>query len=190
MAAEVVNPMILVGNFDVARVKTVKGTTIGTIQVEVEETLGHYADWLEIPTRKIRTLNNYRFGRSIHYGQKLKLPFGKVSKDDFEERRYLFHKELVEDFFVAFNVDGEKSYRVKKGDNLWTLCHDEFDLPFWLIKQYNAGFDFHALRLGSEIKVPMVSKIIPDSHVAEVVPASLPGKAWAQNLSLQKLAGR
>lgn len=186
-AAGLVNPMVLVGNFDVVKMKTVKGTATGTIQVEVEETLGHYADWLEIPTSKIRSLNRYPFGRSIHYGQKLQLPFGKISKEDFEEKRYLFHKELVEDFFVAFNIDGEKSYRVKKGDNLWTLCSDEFELPFWLIKQYNAGFDFHALRLGAEIKVPMVSKIDADSQVAEVVPGRLAWKTLVKNISPKKL---
>ncbi|MEN8257802.1 MAG: LysM peptidoglycan-binding domain-containing protein [Thermodesulfobacteriota bacterium] len=185
--AEVVNPMVLVGNFDVAKMKTVRGVSTGTIQVEVEETLGHYADWLDIPTRKIRRLNRYRFGRAIHYGQKLKLPFAKVTKDDFEERRYLYHKELVEDFFVAYKVEGENTYQVKKGDNLWTLCHDEFDLPFWLIKQYNADFDFHALRLGAEIKVPMVSKIDFDSQVAEAAPVTLPGKSLARNISLKKL---
>ncbi len=183
---EEVNPMVLVGNFDVAKIKNIKGIATGTIQVEVEETLGHYADWLDIPTKKIRRLNRYRFGRPIHYGQKLKLPFAKVTKDDFEERRYLYHKELVEDFFVAYRVDGEKTYKVRKGDNLWTLCHDEFELPFWLIKQYNADFDFHALRLGAEIKVPMVSKIESDSQLAEAEPSGLTGESLAKNISPKK----
>ncbi|MDR9501274.1 MAG: LysM peptidoglycan-binding domain-containing protein [Desulfurivibrionaceae bacterium] len=178
-----INPLVLVGNFDVARLKTVKGSPTGTIQVEVEETLGHYADWLEIPTHKIRSLNRYRFGRAIRYGQELQLPFAKVSKDNFEERRYLYHKELVEDFFVAYRVESETSYRVKKGDTLWSLCHDEFELPFWLIKQYNAGFDFHAMRLGSEIKVPVVTEIDADSHVAEVIPVPLAGRSLAKNMT-------
>jgi membrane-bound lytic murein transglycosylase D len=187
-AAEVVNPLVLVGNFDVSKMKTVKGTATGTIRVEVEETLGHYADWLEIPTQNIRRLNSYRYGKPIQYGQKLKLPFAKVSKEDFEERRYLYHKEMVEDFFVAYKIEGDKTYRVKKGDNLWTLCHDDFDLPFWLIKQYNSNFDFHALRLGSEIKVPLVSKIDSDSQIAEVNPGSLPEKPLAKRISAKKLA--
>jgi membrane-bound lytic murein transglycosylase D len=189
-AAEVVNPLVLVGNFDVAKVKTVKGTATGTIQVEVEETLGHYADWLEIPTRKIRQLNRFQYGRTIQYGQKLQLPFAKVSKEDFEERRYLYHKEMVEDFFVAYKVEGEKIYRVKKGDNLWTLCNEDFGLPFWLIKQYNANFDFHALRLGSEIKVPVVSKIDSDSQIAEVVPAEPAVKPLARNISSKRPVAR
>lgn len=189
-AVEAVNPLVLVGNFDVTKVKSVKGSVTGTIQVEVEETLGHYADWLGIPTRKIRRLNRYRFGRPIQYGQKLKLPFAKVSKDDFEERRYLYHKELVEDFFVAYRVDAEKSYRIKKGDNLWRLCHDEFELPFWLIKQYNADFDFHALRLGTEIKVPVVSKIVSDSEVAQVLPAVLQSGTLVKNISPKKMVSQ
>lgn len=189
-AAEIVNPLVLVGNFDVAKVKTVKGTATGTILVEVEETLGHYADWLEIPTRTIRQLNRFQYGRAIQYGQKLQLPFAKVSKEDFEERRYLYHKEMVEDFFVAYKVEGEKIYRVKKGDNLWTLCNEDFGLPFWLIKQYNANFDFHALRLGSEIKVPVVSKIDSNSQIAEVVPAEPSAKPLARNVSSKRAVAR
>ena len=102
------------------------------------------------------------------------------AKENFEERRYLYHKELVEDFFVAYRVESETSYRVKKGDTLWSLCHDEFELPFWLIKQYNAGFDFHAMRLGSEIKVPVVTEIDADSQVAEVIPVPPAGKSLAK----------
>lgn len=165
-----VNPMVLVGNFDVHAVAKVAGVATGTIQVEVEETLGHYADWLEIPTSRIRRLNGFRFGIPIHYGQKLQVPFAKVDKADFEERRFLYHKELVEDFFAAFKVEGEETYTVKRGDNLWALCHDQFELPFWLIKQYNAGFDFRSLRLGAEIKVPVVSRIDPDSRLARTGP--------------------
>ncbi|PLX48899.1 MAG: lytic transglycosylase [Desulfobulbaceae bacterium] len=164
------NPMVLVGNFDVHAVAKVDGVATGTIQVEVEETLGHYADWLEIPTSRIRRLNGFRFGIPIHYGQKLQVPFVKVDKADFEERRFLYHKELVEDFFAAFKVEGEETYRVQRGDNLWALCHDQFELPFWLIKQYNAGFDFRSLRLGAEIKVPVVSRIDPDSRLARTEP--------------------
>jgi len=152
-----VNPLVLTGNFSVADVKPYKNGEMGTIMVEAEETLGHYADWLEIPTRKIRRLNRFRFGRPIHYGQKLKLPFIKISKVEFEERRMLYHRELMEDFFQAFTVTGEISYTIKKGDNLWTLCNEDFDLPFWLLQQYNVGFDFRSLRLGSVIKVPVVA---------------------------------
>ena len=153
---EPVNPYVLTGNFTVAKMKTRKGRETGQIQVETDETLGHYADWLEIPTKRIRRLNKFRYGRPIHYGQKLRIPFGKVSREEFEERRYLYHKEIVEDFYQAFVVSGEKTYEIKKGDTLWKLCNERFEMPFWLLKQYNPNFDFKSIHPGNEIKVPII----------------------------------
>lgn len=152
------DPKVLSGNFSVTEVRPYKKGEMGIIEVEADETLGHYAEWLEIPTQKIRRFNRLRFGRPIHFGQRLKLPFEKIAKEEFEERRFLYHQELREDFFQAYTITGEVAYEVKKGDNLWTLCHEQFDLPFWLLKQYNADFDFRALRRGSVIKVPVVGK--------------------------------
>ncbi len=159
--AEPVNPYVLTGNFTVAKLKLVKGKETGQIQVEADETLGHYADWLDIPTKRIRRLNKFRYGRPIRYGQKIRIPFGKVTREEFEERRYLYHKELVEDFYQAFAISGEKTYRVEKGDNLWKLCHERFDMPFWLLKQYNPGFNFNSIHPGNEIKIPVIQS--PDA---------------------------
>ncbi|MEN8139881.1 MAG: transglycosylase SLT domain-containing protein [Thermodesulfobacteriota bacterium] len=158
--AHQVNPQVLSGNFSVSQVSTVDGVEEGKIQVEAEETLGHYADWLEVPTRQIRRLNKLRFGRPIRFGQRLTLAFSKVSKEAFEERRLLFHQELIEDFFQAYTITGEAPYQIKAGDNLWTLCNQQFELPFWLLRQYNSGFDFQTLRLGATIKVPIVTRQI------------------------------
>ncbi len=167
LGMEPVNPYVLTGNFTVAKLKKVKGRETGQIQVETDETLGHYADWLEIPTKKIRRLNKYSYGRPIHYGQKLRIPFGKVSREEFEERRYLYHKELVEDFYQAFVVSGEKTYEIKKGDTLWKLCNERFDMPFWLLKQYNPNFDFKSIHPGNRISVPIIQA--PDEIGVEFV---------------------
>lgn len=167
LTIEPVNPYVLTGNFTVAKLKVIKGRETGQIQVETDETLGHYADWLDIPTKRIRRLNKFRYGRPIHYGQKLRIPFGRVSREEFEERRYLYHKELVEDFYQAFVVAGEKTYSIKKGDTLWKLCHERFDMPFWLLKQYNPTFDFKSIHPGNEIKVPIIHS--PDDIDPEFV---------------------
>ena len=153
---EPVNPYVLTGNFSVVKLKRTHGLETGQIQVETDETLGHYADWLDIPTKRIRRLNKYRYGRPIQYGQKIRIPFGKVTFEEFEERRYLYHKELIEDFYQAFKVSGEKPYEIKQGDTLWKLCHERFDMPFWLLKQYNPGFNFKSIRPGNQIKVPVI----------------------------------
>ena len=158
-----VNPAVVVGNFSVEKVLTRNGRSYGVIQVEPEETLGHYADWLQIPTQKIRNLNRLSFKRSIHMGQKIEIPFGKITREQFEENRYEYHKEIEEDFFAAYAVDRLMTYRIAQGDNIWTLCREKFDLPFWLLKKYNPEMDFSHLIPSQPLVIPLVSRIGEES---------------------------
>ena len=150
------NPELVLGNFSVLEVFTENGRQVGVVQVEYLETLGHYADWLEIPTQTIRNLNKLPFGRRITARKKIKIPFGKVGRELFEERRYEFHKEVEEDFYSAYQVVGIQTYTVKRGDTIWDLCHDTFDLPFWLLQRFNPKIDIGALRPGQKLTVPVV----------------------------------
>lgn len=151
-----VNPAVVIGHLQVERVLTENGKRIGIIRVEAEETLGHYAEWLDIRAQKIRRLNNIRFGQAIRVDQQIKIPLTKVDKDRFEERRYEYHKEIEEDFFAAYRVEDVRSYQIKRGDNIWSLCQGEFELPFWLIKKYNENLDFNGLRPAQKLIVPVV----------------------------------
>src|SRR5690606_5416695 len=47
----------------------------GSIQVQALETLGHYADWLEIRTQRLRDLNRLPFERAVVIGPSLQLAF-------------------------------------------------------------------------------------------------------------------
>ncbi len=154
-----IDPTDFGGNLQVERMIEQKGKPIGIIQAEIEETLGHYAEWLEIPTRIIRKLNHLPFGRPLHLHQKVKIPLDKVSKSQFEEMRYEYHKKIQEDFFNFYKIDAFRIYRLKKGDNIWNLCNDTFDLPVWLIKKYNSDVDFYNLRWSQKIVVPVVKEI-------------------------------
>jgi len=155
------NPEVVTGDLLVADSRIEKGRSVGSIAVEVGETLGHYADWLQVPTRSIRGLNGLRFGHPIKLGQRLKLEFTKVSKEDFEEKRYEYHKEIEEDFFAVYKIEGARLYRIKAGDNIWRLCQDEFDLPFWLIRKFNTAHDFNNLKLDEQLIIPVVGEIEP-----------------------------
>ena len=155
---EVVNPAILTGHLEVERVAGEGRNQYGIIRVEAEETLGHYADWLELPTWKLRRLNKLRFGKSIHIDQKLKIPLRKVAKEQFEEKRYEYHKGIEEDFFSAYRVEKLGDYKVQKGDSIWRLCLDTFELPLWIIKKYNPSVDLYNLRQAVILKVPIVKK--------------------------------
>jgi membrane-bound lytic murein transglycosylase D len=151
-----INPEVLTGNFEVEKVLTQNSRKIGIIQVEESETLGHYAEWLQVRTQVIRNLNHISFRHRINTHDHIKIPLGKIGKDKFEELRYEFHKEIAEDFFAAYKITGVQSYQIKKGDNIWTICHEVLDLPLWLMKEYNPSTNFEKLRPGQRLHYPVV----------------------------------
>jgi len=137
-----------------------QGKFYGLVRVEAEETLGHYAGWLGVRAWDLRRLNNLRYEQSLTVNQQVKIPLGKGDKKRFESQRYEFHKEMVEDFFAAYRLlEGTSSYQVKAGDTIWSLCHKEFELPFWLIRKYNPAIDFTHLKSGLRLVVPRVEAV-------------------------------
>jgi len=152
-------PAKVLGNLGVEVVKK-QGKTYGLVRVEAEETLGHYAGWLGVRAWDLRRLNNLRYEQSLAVNQQVKIPLGKGDKKRFESQRYEFHKEMVEDFFAAYRLlEGTRSYQVKAGDTIWSLCHKEFELPFWLIRKYNPAIDFTQLKSGLRLVVPRVEAV-------------------------------
>jgi membrane-bound lytic murein transglycosylase D len=177
------DPAVLGVDLQVERVIKQKGKSIGIIQVEIEETLGHYAEWLEIPTRIIRKLNHLPYGRTLRLHQKVKIPLDKIPKAQFEEMRYEYHKKIQEDFFGFYKIEAFQIYRLKKGDNIWTLCTDTFDLPVWLIKKYNPDVDFNNLRWSQKILVPVVKEMTGTGMegVHEPATSSVPSENYKNN---------
>jgi len=152
------NPEILQGHFAVERVSKWRGKLIGVIQVEAEETLGHYAEWLGVQARDIRRLNGFRYGQPLPLSRQIKIPLDRVSKEEFEEKRFEFHQELAEDFFATYRVEKVLTYSVKRGDSIWTLSRQEFEVPLWLLQRYNADVDFGALIPAQKLLIPVVEK--------------------------------
>ena len=140
------------------RITEANGQTVGILTVEVEETLGHFAEWAGVRTQTIRRLNGLPYGRTLHLHQKVKIPLQRVRRSDFEEQRYEFHKRLQEDFFAVYRVSELEAYRVRRGDSYWTLCRDKFDIPLWLLKHYNSEVDLADLRYRQKLMIPMLEK--------------------------------
>jgi membrane-bound lytic murein transglycosylase D len=154
----ILNADVVQGQLAVQRIKIHKGRTIGRIRVEVEETLGHYAEWLEVSASEIRRLNGLRFGRPLRINESIKIPLRRVTKEAFEEKRFEFHKELAEDFFASFRIEKVETYTVKRGDNIWSLSKEKFEVPLWLIKKYNTHLDFSALHPAQQLNIPIIQK--------------------------------
>ncbi len=154
-----INPLVVTGDLSIGKVTTVNGKVTGIIRVEPEETLGHYADWLKIETQKIRKLNGFSYARSISIGQMIKIPLDNTSREVFEEKRYEYHKEIEEDFFATYRVERTEKYTIRKGDNIWLLCSEKFEIPFWLLKKYNPEINFGRLSVSNKLTIPIVYKI-------------------------------
>ena len=152
------NPEIVLANLVPKKTWMQNGKQIGNIRVEVEETLGHFAEWLDVSARDIRRLNGFRYGRALDLNQKIKIPLHRVTQEEFIEKRFEYHQELAEDFFASYRVQKLHTYSIKRGDNIWTLSRQEFEVPLWLIKRYNVGVDFGALMPSQKLLIPIIEK--------------------------------
>jgi membrane-bound lytic murein transglycosylase D len=94
----------------------------------------------------------------LRINELVKIPLENNSKERFEEKRFEYHKETVEDFFTAYKVKNVEIYKIKDGDNMWKICHEVFEVPLWLIIKYNPIIDFNNLRPTHKILVPVVGK--------------------------------
>jgi len=128
----------------------------GSIRVEATETLGQYADWLQIPTQKLRVLNKLKSRQPVLLGQKLNLDYSRVSREAFEQLRRDYHAKLQGEFFVSHRIAGTEVYIVRRGDSLWTMTQKFSNLPIWLLRQYNPDTDLSDLRPGAQVVMPKV----------------------------------
>ena len=135
----------------------VNGKTVYRINIEPEETLGHYSDWLRLGgVKKLRELNGYDSTRVLASGDALLLPVtGSDQQHSFERRREEYHRVLVEEFKENFEVTGTEAYTVRPGDSLWMLAH-EFELPVWVITRFNPGLRAGPPRAGEDLQIPRI----------------------------------
>lgn len=147
------------------RVEQTPRQPVGVINVDVEETIGHYAEWAGVRASRIRRLNNIAYGKPLRLHQAIQIPLDKVTATVFEARRLSFHENLQKEFFAAHRVEELQQYRVKPGDSYWTLCRDKFDLPLWLLRHYNKDINLLALRANQPLIIPAIQSIPSESSI-------------------------
>ncbi|MFL6600553.1 MAG: LysM peptidoglycan-binding domain-containing protein [Steroidobacteraceae bacterium] len=131
-----------------------------TIRVAAAETLGHYADWLRVSAGRLRQLNKMSFAKPVLIGHKIKLEFGRVSREEFETKRREYHAELQATYFAEHRIIGTEVYIVRRGDALWTVTQRFNQLPIWLLQQYNPDVDLADLHPGTQIVMPRVETVV------------------------------
>jgi membrane-bound lytic murein transglycosylase D len=139
----------------------------GTIIVQTNETLGHYAEWLGLRASRIRQINGLHYGEPVVVHQRLRLDFSNVRPEDFERVRVEFHRALQEEFFAQWEIEGTVTHRVGPGDSLWVLSRRRFDVPIWLLRQYNPDVDLDALTAGTSLIIPTLRLREDDSSATD-----------------------
>ncbi len=130
-----------------------------TIRVEAAETLGHYADWLNTTPARLRTLNKLSASSTVQLGKTLKLDFARATIKQFEARRVVYHQQLQDAFFAEFRIVGSDTHVLKKGESIWLLSQKAYNVPVWLLRQYNPEVDLNDVRPGVKLVIPRVKLI-------------------------------
>ena len=135
------------------------GRKVYRINVEANETLGHYSDWLRLGgIAPIRRLNGMQETKTLEIGDALLLPISnQTQRSDFEQRRQEYHRVLVEEFKEHFEIVKVRRYTARRGDSVWRLARD-FDLPLWMITRYNPELRTAMPVIGDDLRIPSIRK--------------------------------
>ncbi|HVJ30891.1 MAG TPA: LysM peptidoglycan-binding domain-containing protein, partial [Gammaproteobacteria bacterium] len=143
------------------------------ITVQALETLGHYADWLEVPTQRLRDLNSLSFKEAVVLGQTLALEFASIDAPTFEQRRRAFHQQIQNDFFAAYQIEEIESHVMRPGESLWILAARKYNVPVWLLRQYNPDLNFDRIQAGAVVRFPRLKAIAAGNAVSVATPQVL-----------------
>ena len=125
------------------------------IRVFTNETLGHYADWLNLPTYRLRKLNSLGRRQKIYLGQKIKLYFGHVSVEQFEQRRLQYHIQILNGFLNEKKFVHFIEYEVSRGESVWHLARNKYQVPIEMIHYLNIDTDINNLYPGDVLRIPI-----------------------------------
>lgn len=128
------------------------------VKLQINETISQVADWLGVPVDQVRQWNNFAEDEQARLGQKLYIKFEASDAADFVGRREDYHKKIREDFFARYEVSTLSDYEVKQGENLWSICYQKFDVPPWLLQEYNSKISVSDLSVGVKLKVPVLKE--------------------------------
>jgi membrane-bound lytic murein transglycosylase D len=130
-----------------------------TVRVEATETLGHYAEWLDITPTRLRELNKMSRNTPLVLGRRIHLDFAHVERAAFEAKRVAYHQQLQDAFFAQYRIAGSEVHKVRSGDSVWILSQKRYNVPIWLLRQYNPDVDLEALKPGATIVIPKVEAV-------------------------------
>lgn len=131
----------------------------GYIEVQPLETLGHYGDWLDIKTQRLRDINGLAFREHVEVGRRIKLDVNEADITDFEGKRIAYHRAQQDSFFRNHVISGVTDYTIRRGDSVWVLSLRKYRVPLWLFRQYNPSLDLNDVRPGIKVQFPVLTEV-------------------------------
>lgn len=129
---------------------------IGTITVDFDETLSHYAEWSLQSVKELRRMNRIGKRGGIDANDNIRVNFSRTQPEKFEEKRQEYHKAIQEDFFNNFEISKLSIRSVEKGETLWEICNEIYTIPLWLLSSYNIDKEIHSLSVGEPVVIPVI----------------------------------
>ena len=137
-------------------VHLLSGKGIASITVIANETIGHYAKWLNISSKQILRINKISKRSGIHAGQNLLIPLNQEQLHHFLQARLAYHRSLEESFFAKYRIAEIKTRILQQGESIWNLCSGNQSIPIWLLKKFNKELNFEKLLPGTHLQFPVV----------------------------------
>lgn len=129
-----------------------------TVRLQPEETLDHLAQWLEMAPESLFLINGLERDAIQRVGQRVTVLFDSIGKAEFERRRRQYHQDKQRRFYADKRIAGETFHQMREGEKIWSLMHQRYGVPLWLLLEYNPALDFRSLRAGDKIRLPKLER--------------------------------
>ena len=102
----------------------------------------------------------------MRIGKVIYLPIKKLeTREKYNQQRLDYHRELQDEFRSSFKITGVESYKVRYGDNAWTIAKKQ-GVPLWLLKRYNPDLFSTQFQPGDRIIVPVIEALNSKDNAA------------------------
>ncbi len=125
--------------------------------VKTHETLGHFADWCRVRTQVLRDLNDLSYHEHLKVGQRIMVDISRVGQGKLAAKREAFHEEHQRKFLTKYNVERVETYVLKRHQSAWYVCR-YYNVPLWLVEEYNKGRNLAQLSPGDRLRIPILSQ--------------------------------
>lgn len=129
----------------------------GVVRSVFGETIGHYADWAQIPALEIRERNGMGPSGTLRPGRRIVIPLHVASADSFNAQRLAYHRAREQAFFASYTVRDKVEVRLAHGQSIWSVAQ-EYNVPMWLLYRENPDLLNRPVQLGMRVIVPRVEE--------------------------------